>query len=200
MCMFLRSKQRLRKKNLRGFSVGEVLLGSFILAMGLTATTALIAGSLRHSLQAQDVIVAAELAQEGVELVRNVRDNDFAEGGNGFNPFSNGRRHCRRDYVEAVGSALNCQGGQGSASRYYLEYRSGFGGPAGYYQHSNTRGRFSRYIYVDYNQSGGEHTALVRSFVYWGGAPVPPSDGSTASCISVNRCVFAELVLTNWKP
>lgn len=196
MFTFLKLKRKIRQKKLRGFSVGEVLLGSFILAMGLTATTALIAGSLRYSLQAQDIIVAAELAQEGVELVRNVRDNDFASGGDGFDPssFSNGRRHCRRDYSDGIGSALDCQGGQGSAAHYYLQYI------ANYYQHTNVQGRFSRYIYVDYNTSGSEHTALVRSFVYWGEAPMPPSDGSAASCLSVNRCVFAELVLTNWKP
>ncbi len=178
------------KKTLRGFSFGEVLLGSFILTVGLTAMTALIASGYRHSIESRDTIIAAELAQEGVELIRNARDNDFASGGGGFAAFSNPNKHCRIDYNDSIAS-LDCNAAQGGVNRYYLQYAGGLYGHFGGGQE-----RFSRYIYVDYN---GSDQALVRSFVFWSSASLPPSSGSSAGCSIANKCVFTEARLANWK-
>lgn len=178
------------KKTLKGFSLGETLLGAFILTTALTAVTALLASSYRHATESGDVIIAAELAQEGVELVRNVRDNDFASGGNGFSAFNSNRHHCRIDYNDPLGS-LTCYATQGNLTRYNLQYGSGM------YRHAgNVRERFSRYIYVDYN---GSDKANVRSFVIWGNRSLPPSTGTPNGCSIANKCVFTEAVLVGWK-
>lgn len=184
-----------RKKRLRGFSFGETLLSAFILATGMTVIVATISKSLGDSLESRDAVIASELAQEGVELVINVRDNDFAAGGNGFTGFDNGRKHCRRSYDD-TGNSVDCDSNQGSASRYTLSYV----GDA--YKHSDSaESRFSRYIYIDYDVPGpGQENAMVRSFVYWDGLFTPPnSGGSSANCTLENKCVFTEVFLTNWK-
>lgn len=188
MCIFM-SQRSPRKGFLKGFSIGETVLSAFVLTTGLLAVSGLVTTSMDSSFTSRDAIIATALAQEGVELVRNVRDNDFAIGGTGFASFSNANKHCRIDYNDPI-TSLNCQASQGAASRYTLQYSGGF------YQYNNTADeKFSRYIFVDYN---GSTTALVRSFVYWG-TYTPPATGNSSDCNSANDCVFTEVNLMNWK-
>lgn len=186
---------------MKGFSIVEVLISSFVLAIGLVAIMALIASGLKNSFETRDTIIATGLAQEGIELVRNVRDNNLAAGGDGFAAFPN-QKHCRIGYNDVfvypdattVTPDLDCTGSLGSLSRYTLQYSSNL------YQHSNTLAeRFSRYIYIDFT-NGPSPDALVRSFVYWGGIFTPPnSGGSSTACTALNKCVFTEIKLTAWK-
>jgi hypothetical protein len=171
-----------RLETLKGFSIAEVLLALFIMTVGMLAISGLLVSSMKHSTGARDEIIATELAQEGIELVRNVRDNDVASGGTGFTAFDSSKKHCRIDYEDDVDS-LDCSSSQGSDSRYYLQYSGGF------YAHFNEdKERYSRYVHIDYDGSDG---AVVKSIVYWGDF-VPSSSGNTESCTSANQCVFTE--------
>jgi len=179
----------------RGFSIPEVLLSLLVLSIGIMTIVSILSKSLVYSYDTRDTIVATELAQEGVELVRNVRDNDFASGGDGFdNPtvFDNAQKHCRIDWNDPD-DALDCNANQGAASRYYLQYSGGL------YAHVNvTIERYSRYVYIDYTNNAQGERALVRSFVYWGSF-MPPNTGDSANCTPANKCVFTETFLTSWK-
>lgn len=184
-------------KKLAGFSIGEVLLAAFVLTSGLMATSALMATSLRNSFETRDAIIATQLAQEGVELVRNVRDNDFANGGDGFDDFSN-EKHCRIDYEPTDLDCVSTAPPSNMVS-YHLQYSSGF------YRHGGSGEKFSRYIYIDYDDTAGEKKALVRSFVYWGdgtGGTFAIGDvggnGNSAQCTAAKKCVYTEVTLTSW--
>lgn len=172
----------------RGFSFAETLLATFILSVGLIIVVKLFQVSIQNSLFLRDATVASELAQEGVELVRNVRDNDFVSGGTGFGSFSS-NKHC---YIAINSTNLNCYSSQGGTSQYYLAYNGS------QYVATSSPSRFRRYLYIDYSSSGSPQ-AVVKSFVVWGGASLPPSDGSTTGCTIQNRCVYTEVLLTNWK-
>jgi prepilin-type N-terminal cleavage/methylation domain-containing protein len=185
-----------KTKKIKGFSMPEVLISMFVLTIGLVAVISVINASLRSSYETRDALVATELAQEGVELVRNVRDNNFASGGDGFdNPtvFSTLTRHCRIDWNDAV-SNLDCNILQGAQSRYNLQYRNGL------FAHVNTsRERYARYIYIDFDSSGGDR-ALVRSFVGWGSFDVTSINlGDPARCNASTQCVYTETFLTSWR-
>lgn len=183
----------------KGFSIGEVLLASFVLTVGLVSIAALAASSYRQSLESRNMIIAAGLAQEGVELARNVRDNNLAAGGTGFVGFSNSNKHCRIDYNDAfaypnattVNPLLNCTAAAGGQLRYTLQYNGS------YYAHADTdQERFSRHIYIDYN---GTDTALIRSFAYLTSAYTPPANGDASGCTASSKCAYTEVTLTNWK-
>lgn len=193
-------KKYFKKKSLHGFSLGEVLLAGFILTVGLLAISALMVKSLKGSFETRDTIVAVLLAQEGVELVRNVRDNDFvASSGNadGFpaSSFDSGKKHCRMSYSD---SSVDCLGDgnepNSNKSRYYLEYTPG----NKMYEHTGNQGRFSRYIYVDYDDSAKE--ATVKSFVYWGDVNELDGieNGGTTNCNIAKKCVYTEVFLNSW--
>lgn len=175
-------------KKVRGFSFGETLLAAFVLSVGLLSIVKLFQVSLSQSLFLRDATIASQLAQEGVELVRNVRDNNFVGGGTGFSSFSSSNKHC---YIAVDSPTLNCFSTQSGTSRYNLIYQGG--------QYVSTTGasKFRRYVYVDYSSSSQE--ATVKSFVVWDGTALPPSTGSTAGCSIQNKCVYTEVFLTNWK-
>ncbi|MFZ2187609.1 MAG: hypothetical protein WAV46_03250 [Candidatus Moraniibacteriota bacterium] len=171
----------------------------FVLTVGLMTVLALISSSLRQSYETRDTIIAVELAQEGVELVRNVRDNGFIS--DPTDPFKRflSQKHCRIDYTVDSNADLNCRGSVDTLD-YLLQYKDGF------YQYdaTGTGSRFSRYVYIDY--SNANQTAIVRSFVYWGrGASGmfvlgdAGSTGDTAYCTVAKKCVFTEILLTRWK-
>lgn len=197
--MDLTLRKKFQTKSLQGFSLGEVLLAGFVLTVGLLAMTALITKSLQNSFETRDTIVAVLLAQEGVELVRNVRDNDFADAGDGFDAsdgfhVSGDYKHCRINFDENP-LKVDCVSGNGNApsnkpDRYYLGYVSGM------YKHTGNKGKFSRYIYIDYDNSAKE--AIVKSFVYWGNVPNEIEEGETANCNVVNKCVYTEAFLNSW--
>jgi len=184
---------------LKAFSMLELLLSVFGMSVGLMTIVAVMSGSLRHSYDTRDAIIASGLAQEGVELVRNARDNNFdpiATSGNGFNRFTN-KNHCKIDVNVNVSQNLQCGNGEdrpsNNPSRYYLQYT------AGVYQHANsTKERFSRYINIEKNGNNANERATVRSFVYWGAVP-GGLHSNADNCTLEQKCVFAESFLTAWK-
>ncbi len=188
-----------REKLQKGFSTPEVILSIFLVSVGMVAIMAVMTSTLRYSCQNQDVIIATALAQEGLELVRNIRDNDFADGGIGFpaNSFDPNEPYCRTDWND---TRIRCRSqGQGwgaNTVRYDLQLATGL------YNHGGLgqgQGEYSRYLYIEYDDTTGQEKALVRSFVTWGSGAVPPADGNTSACTTVNSCVFLETTLTSWK-
>lgn len=71
----------MNKKNItkKGFSIGEVMIAMFILVTGIIGAVFLSAKSTAQIGDSRNAIIAASLAQEGVELVRNIRDNSVTQ-------------------------------------------------------------------------------------------------------------------------
>lgn len=181
------------QQKIKGFTIGEVVLSSFVMTLGIVAALGLINTSFRTSNDTQDLIIASELAQEGVELARNVRDNDLVDKiatGSPTDVFedfpSPGGRRCVIDYNDTT---LNC----GGSPNPQLTFSGGF------YQHGvGGTDRFYRLLKIDH--VAGRDTALVKSFVTW---QDPGSNlnggGDTAWCTTANKCVYTEVFLTAWQ-
>ena len=114
-----------------GFSFIELLAVMFIVNVALIALISMSMQAISTERFNRNVLIAAQLAQEGIELVRNIRDNDWQAGvspGAFFNPANDGTYAI--DY--ALGPATALVGGVAdSNSRLYLDSR-------GYYSHDNT--------------------------------------------------------------
>jgi hypothetical protein len=172
----------------KGFSFGETLLAAFVLSIGLLTVVKMFQVGISSSIIVRNATVASELAQEGIELVRNVRDNDFAIGNGGFTGFDSSKSHCYMNYAD---TALNCFTSQGSTDMYSLRY------DGSRYVATSASQRFRRYIYINYNSS--DQKATVRSFVVWDGRSLPPDTGSVNGCTLGDKCAYAEAILTSWK-
>lgn len=197
----------------KGFLLIDGLVAIAVLTIGLAATVSLVTAGLKQYYGSRDIIVATGLAQEGVELIRNIRDNNFAqmknnpydaatnpngwESGDSFRYFPN-NQSCvvdknygyEKDYTapnrpETVD--LNCGGGSS------LNYKLRMSGNS-YVAGGGSGDKFSRKIRI--NTAGGSNDAEVTSFVWWGSGGEPSNSGS--DCDLGNQCVSSKVVLKPW--
>lgn len=185
--------QTLRTQRTKGFTIGEVVLSGFMLTVGIIATLTLLSFSFRTVNETQDLIVASELAQEGVELARNIRDQalvDKAALGTPTDVFVNfpaggANNNCTIDYTA---TAFSC-GTPNTALRLNN----------GLYQHGAGTGKFYRLLKID--RSGPSDTARVRSFVAWQnpGSNWNGAAGAVNWCTLPNKCIYTEIFLTEWR-
>jgi hypothetical protein len=193
-----------KRKTLKGFSLGEVILAVVVLTAGLLPILGAITGALRTTIDSEAAITAAGLAQEGAELVVNVKDNGAIRNpGDAFEDFTNGFESCRIQYDDAVFSNpaandIRCPGP--GSNPYDLALNAGF------YSHNGVVGTFKRKIFIDY--SVANKNAIVASVVYWGSF-VPAfanrtqfdhgTTGLEATCVASNKCVYSRVSLTSWR-
>ncbi len=216
---------KIHKKE-KGFSIGEVMVAMFILLVGIVDAIFLTVRSVSGLHDSRDAVIATLLAQEGVELVRNVRDNNVTQtncgGGSerctvfdqtyGF-PSITGATIliCRIDYnTTGTESEFTCDGSP--APELFLNPETGM------YTHDPGGGDYldtelKRQIYVEYDTSdntpGGANNlvmpddvdkliANVTSVVVFGGADFPDAANIESECRIARGCVYAQTRLTSW--
>lgn len=200
--MFIKKNKNLKNNTLtkRAFSIGEVMLSVFILGVTMLTILTMYAKGLREFQDERDSVIAALLAQEGVELVRNIRDNNWANRTcsikancaasfpDTFANLSSGdSNNCRVDYNDSLGAVLTCS----TASKTL--YLTG-----NYYSHNaGIATKFRRTIHLDFS-SGNPSTSnnvVVTSFVDWDGGNMPDNKDD---CGVSDKCVFSESTLRDW--
>jgi prepilin-type N-terminal cleavage/methylation domain-containing protein len=176
-------QKNLKKNRQNGFSFLEVMFVVFILGTALTVFVQVISKSIDHSAESRDTIIAASLAQEGVELVRNIRDNNWAKAKTdptktAFSDINDGnwRINYNNDALLAWGE---------TAGMLYID------GNSCYSQSAGSPTKFRRKIGIS---SLGE-TKVVTSMVVWERSDYP---STTTSCNAANKCIYAEIILTKW--
>lgn len=192
---------KIDKKNKKGFSIGEVILSIFILSVGLVGTFKLYSDSVKIFADERDAVIASMLAQEGVELIRNVRDNNWADrdrplqSGTGssweetFNnfPYASDEDDCRRGYLGSGPIICN-------ESNFSLYINSD-----SFYGHDSvgaTATKFKRRITLDYNDNTTPTQVTVTSLVNWSTSSQPPV--SKDNCTLENNCIFSQATLQDW--
>ena len=191
----------------RGFSLIEALVAMFVLSVGLSAAIALIAVSTAHSFEARDAIVGTQLAQEGTEIITNVRDFNFAAEATdntvtAFRYFPAGTAYCDPDYAMTPASLGTGFCSSGSASDFLLSKDNG-----GFYRSKDSgTGTTATKFYRQLKLEPSGNIMKVSSFVWWGGAntfgATPAPDTSSASakfCSLAKHCAFSTFILTDWK-
>lgn len=163
----------------------EVLLSVFVLEIGLVATVSLMASSISHSADSRNQIIAAQLTQEGIELINNIRDNNWASGKTAFDPpFPANSLACtvNYDYDYTTGSGINC-----SSPDLKLYYKDSF------YVHDSSGSvatRFQRKITIADDSDGNKR---ITSMVIWGNSTFP----AIGSCNTGAKCTYSEMVLSS---
>ena len=66
----------------KGFTLLESLVAVAILTVGISTAALLVVQSIQVGGKIQKRIVAAHLAQEGIEVIRNIRDSNWLSGSN----------------------------------------------------------------------------------------------------------------------
>lgn len=66
--------------NLPGFSIIEVITVLLVISIGMAGTISLVTQSIRGQAINKNTLIAYQLAQEGIELIRFVRDTNWNQG------------------------------------------------------------------------------------------------------------------------
>ncbi|MBP7811856.1 MAG: type II secretion system protein [Candidatus Moranbacteria bacterium] len=199
----------------RAFSLVEVIITAAIVAIGLTAMLQLLSSALNTAFGDTDAIIAAELAQEGLEYAYNVRDTNLANGRLAFPmsgafqfPGKNNRDFCGPDFVTPTfvlsGVGKNCfASARQSETRYSLALQGNF------YRFQNAVTHFARVVSIDLDNNTNPTQAEVTSIVWWGESDVLPTgvfpgvnadNVDVSQCTRAHQCVYTRAILTGWKP
>lgn len=76
-----------RRLNSKGETLAETIIALSILAIGITVASTTILNSIRNLTNAKDRVIAINIAREGIEAVRNIRDTNWLF-------YSDKRRQC----------------------------------------------------------------------------------------------------------
>lgn len=169
-----------KNKNYSGFSFIEGILAVFIISTGMIAVLSLMSGSLRESMDSRDQIVAVFLSQEGAELVRNLRDNNWAGE---IETFSSTNFPANNDLDCSINSDSNAI--DVSPSDYNIVGMSN---------------KFQRKIQVNYDDDAKKNTAEITSIVVWGadGFSEINNNDISGTCNSGTKCTYTQTTLTRW--
>lgn len=164
-----------------GFTLVESIVAIFILLIAIVMPMAVVARALFTANYAQDQITAVYLAQEGVELIRNVRDNNVLSGGALWDQGSLSGCYtesgCYVDSVHNVNIVNVCAG----VCPYVQEDNSG--GTSWYGNDTNWSN--TKYIRTVRLSKMSDYEIKVNSTVVW-------------ATRGGDRTVLVEDVLTNW--
>lgn len=185
-----------------GFSLVEVLVTLMVLSIGIAAVSALMIGNIKSSNNAKNQVIASELAQEGIELVRNLRDNHLTTS-----PKFDSGGACMldgNDYRIGKNNPLVCPYNTvgGSAAALYVD-AGNIGCTAdisGFYNYTNACGATSRtktkfYRKIQISNSISSKQVVVTSIVSWNGTGLPLGLVDSSYCTVGNKCISIVSVL-----
>jgi Tfp pilus assembly protein PilV len=172
------------KNKKKGFLLIEAMFATTVMVFGIVAIIPLVTFSLKEATASRDQVIAGMLAQEGAELVQNLRDNNLVKSKDAFqdNFPSSDKDNCRVDYkstdtkdCDAASMALRLN------SEKYYEYGSG------------DETKFQRKIKLDFITA---EKLEVISVVVWGGSF--PGSITDNTCNTLSRCAFTKTILVPW--
>ncbi|MCA9364832.1 MAG: hypothetical protein KC736_02985 [Candidatus Moranbacteria bacterium] len=170
-----------RKYNIqKGFSIMELAIAAAVLTIVVTSVFTAFSSAITNSIDARNSVIAASLAQEAVEGVKNIRDtniiNQISRDATNKEPFVNIDDGCVKIDGD-ISIDTNC-----GNSFSNLNISSGF------YTHANGESTiFRRKMEV----SGSGDERIVTSEVRWG-------EDTSGNCTISNRCVKAQTKITSW--
>lgn len=130
-------------KKQKGFSLIELVAVIFIVSLGLVAMISLIVRVFKYSHLVSSKLEASYLAQEGIELVRNLRDSNWLEGSDWDQGIGTG-------FFEIDYNDLGLSSWQGEGR--YLKITNGFYG----YDDPGKEARFKRKIEIQKRTNIGD--------------------------------------------
>ncbi|NIA04258.1 MAG: hypothetical protein GWP09_02805 [Nitrospiraceae bacterium] len=151
-------------KKYNGFTLIETIGAISILLIGIIGTYAMVRQSLSSSIFSRSHLIASYLGQEGVAIVRNIRDTNWLQGNNYDDGLADGDYEA--DYTNSsLGSSLACSPicTYTDPSLSFLKLDNGF-----YDYNSGTQTIFKRKISLEHIYDADSNPCLkVTITVYW---------------------------------
>ncbi|MDD5152735.1 MAG: type II secretion system protein [Candidatus Pacebacteria bacterium] len=159
----------LQKNQSKGFTLLETLIAISILLVAVIGPMTLLGGALNKIYYARDEMIAVNLAQEGIESVRQIRDtNMLVRGSESPTPTTPWDRNLASgDYIVDIGNLISCPSCGAGGDPVV------FDSPRGLYRQgtSGLSTSFSRKVNI--SGSGDERT--ITATVTWNTGSTPGS-------------------------
>jgi len=183
--------RRFAIKTKKGFSIAEVMLSVFLLSVGMIAIITLMANSIKNNTNNRNSIIATQLAQEGIELVRNKRDLNIALLPYDATPaeikLAAFKNIDKGEYCPRILPTNEPEMTTGCSS-YVIKYDKNYG----YTYSSGDNTIYSRKVEVIEPSDSSQR--VIESVVIWGNDDFP---ANMEDCTIAKKCVHVELTLSN---
>ena len=186
----------------KGFTLLETIVAIGIIAITISSILSLMNNGTRLAREGTNKVAAANLAQEGIELLKNLREEAYNEnadtGSTDWDDFLKAStceqvsNHCRIDY-----RTNSLSPGTEANAKLFIENNRFRHDPVSAPEAS----RYSRIVTIEDSFAGSAcdissvavgDCVIIRSYVWWGdGAPADSTDCD-------NKCVVLENALFNW--
>jgi len=180
----------------RGFTIIEVAVSIFILAVAIIGIYSAFSIVIVLALDNSDRFIASYLAQEGMEIIRNIRDADWIAGnywGTSFPDecFDNG---CEVDYT-TVSGGINSWPSVGKGNYLYID-NNGF---YSYNTISENPTKFKRKIKIEEDYVGIDKSIMKVSVeVTWDKKATMLNPKQDAGSCMESNCIILEEYMYNW--
>jgi prepilin-type N-terminal cleavage/methylation domain-containing protein len=154
MIIMLEKGEAENKRDKKGFTLIEVITVLLVVSLGMIGVLSLIVQNIQSQSLNKNTLVAYQLAQEGIELIRQVRDTNWREANDWDDNLHDGKYYM--DYTDTIPLHSSSQSSGNLAQDADGMYISNPNGLV-----SGTT--FSRIIVLDKK----EHGILVVSNIYW---------------------------------
>lgn len=98
---FMRRFQKIKNRE-QGFTLIESILAIFVVIVGVLGVVALIQRTVAFTSLTSGKLIAAYLAQEGIEIVRNIRDTNWLTGNEWNEGLTDCSLGCEGDYNDSA--------------------------------------------------------------------------------------------------
>lgn len=136
----------------KGFSLIEVLFSLAVFFIGIVSILALMISNTKTEILSKDQLIASQLVQEGIELVRNLVDNEYV--------ITPGQSYCVDYLVNSTDPSGHFSVAADNQS-YRLYQKNGF------FSHDNSGSPTKFYRKIEVSSPNAGQT-LIRATVFWG--------------------------------
>lgn len=158
-------KLKIKTKKYTGFTLIELLVSFTILSIGISVSINLISKSLQSSNYIRNQTIASYLAVEGVEVIKNKRDENFLKGDDWIKDIKDNCNSAKGCYFDAASDPSNiiinkCTGSKCPLLRYNAAKNT-------YNYSAGARTIFTRTIKLSNIPGNGDDEKEVISEIKW---------------------------------
>jgi prepilin-type N-terminal cleavage/methylation domain-containing protein len=201
--------KKYNKKEKNGFTLIEIIISILLLSVGVVGVFSAFSVVTILTSDSADRLTAAYLAQEGMEIVRNIRDNNWLN----MNNVASGKssnvytwtdgllscdQGCEADYTTGTGAGGAWVMQPWASTPLYINNTSGF---YNYTSTGDTKTKFKRKITIIQVQdvdNKSDHIIMVKAQVSWDEKATILNPALTADTCGAYNCITTEETLYNW--
>jgi type II secretory pathway pseudopilin PulG len=165
-------KSNFNIQNKKGFTIVETLVAIAVLMIAIAGPLVIASKGLTSAIYSKDQMIASFLAQESMEIIKNLRDSGIVDSGDWMSKFTgncdNGKECDADPFANNFLNTTDCVNGNTDGCQIYIN-NSGYTSNG---SQADIETKFSRYFTIT-NIGDGTKQKLVKVVVNWQEGTIP---------------------------